>query len=81
MVGDLTLTYEDLDLPADPGQTILVFVAEPGSGSANALNRLSRLASMAGPGSPTPKKGVEPDATVEGQGIAAEPRIPMRDTE
>jgi hypothetical protein len=30
LVGELTLAYEDLDLPGDPDQTILVFTAEPG---------------------------------------------------
>jgi transcriptional regulator with XRE-family HTH domain len=35
--GTLTLDYEDLDLPGDPDQTILVFTAEPGSASARAL--------------------------------------------
>ena len=33
IAGDLSLIYEDLDIAADPGQTILVFAAEPGSGS------------------------------------------------
>ena len=45
LVGDLTLTYEDLDLPADPGQTILVFTAEPGSASEDALRELARASS------------------------------------
>jgi hypothetical protein len=36
-VGPLTLAYEDLDLPSDSDQTILVFTAEPGSPSEAAL--------------------------------------------
>lgn len=40
--GRLTLGYQDLDLPADPDQTILVFTAEPGSRSERALAGLGR---------------------------------------
>jgi transcriptional regulator with XRE-family HTH domain len=40
--GELTLAYQDLDLPQDPDQTILVFTAEPGSPSEEALRRLER---------------------------------------
>lgn len=40
-IGDLTLAYEDLVLPEDPGQTILVFTAEPGSESEDAIQRLA----------------------------------------
>ncbi len=43
-VGRLTLDYQDLDLPADPGQTILVFTAEPGSPSAKAVRKLGTAA-------------------------------------
>jgi hypothetical protein len=41
VVGDLTLKYEALELPADPGQTILVYMAEPNSASHEALNLLA----------------------------------------
>jgi hypothetical protein len=41
VVGDLTLTYEALELPADPGQTIFVYMAEPNSASHEALNLLA----------------------------------------
>jgi hypothetical protein len=30
-VGDLDLTYEAMELPADPGLTLLVYTVEPGS--------------------------------------------------
>jgi hypothetical protein len=33
LVGDLTLTFEMLDLPADPGLSMLTYSAEPGSQS------------------------------------------------
>jgi transcriptional regulator with XRE-family HTH domain len=37
-VGDLTLTYNRLELSADPGLTVMVYTAEPGSRSADALS-------------------------------------------
>ena len=41
VVGDLTLNFESLELPADPGQVLLVYTAEPGSPSQQALNLLA----------------------------------------
>jgi hypothetical protein len=41
LVGELTLTYEAMDLAANPGLTIAVYTAEPGSKSERALNRLA----------------------------------------
>ena len=40
LVGNLTLTYESLELPADPGLTIVTYSAEPGSPSEAALREL-----------------------------------------
>jgi transcriptional regulator with XRE-family HTH domain len=40
-VGDLTLAYEALELPADSGQRILVYTAEPNSPSDDALKLLA----------------------------------------
>jgi len=40
LVGDLTLAYEVLELPADPGLTLAVYSAEPGSASEAALAEL-----------------------------------------
>jgi transcriptional regulator with XRE-family HTH domain len=40
VVGDLTLDFESLDLPGDPGQKLLVYSAEPGSPSRQALDLL-----------------------------------------
>ena len=37
VVGDLDLTDEALDLPADPGLVMLVYGAEPGTASADSL--------------------------------------------
>jgi transcriptional regulator with XRE-family HTH domain len=44
VVGDLTLTYNRLELSADPGLTITIWTAEPGSKSAEALNLLGSWA-------------------------------------
>jgi hypothetical protein len=41
VVGDLSLTYEMLDLSADSGLVILAYTAEPGSKSAEALDLLA----------------------------------------
>ncbi|WEK12983.1 MAG: helix-turn-helix transcriptional regulator [Candidatus Microbacterium phytovorans] len=44
VVGDLELTYEAFDLPADPGLTLSTYTAEPGSPSADALRMLASWA-------------------------------------
>ncbi len=41
VVGDLTLTYEGLEPPGDPGQSIFVYLAEPNSPSQEALDLLA----------------------------------------
>ena len=41
VVGELTVRYETLALPADPDQTLVLYVVEPGSSSERALERLS----------------------------------------
>jgi transcriptional regulator with XRE-family HTH domain len=46
IVGDLTLSYEAFDLPADPGQRINVYTAEPGSPDAESLGLLASWASQ-----------------------------------
>jgi transcriptional regulator with XRE-family HTH domain len=45
VVGDITLTYNRVELPADPGLTVMTYVAEPGSKSAEALQLLGSWAS------------------------------------
>jgi transcriptional regulator with XRE-family HTH domain len=45
LVGDLTLAYEALELPADPGLTIVTYSAEPGSPAEHALLELARWSS------------------------------------
>jgi transcriptional regulator with XRE-family HTH domain len=41
LVGDLTLAYESLELPADPSLTLVTYSAEPGSASEAALQELA----------------------------------------
>jgi hypothetical protein len=41
LVGDLTLSYERLEPPADPGFAIVTYSAEPGSRSESALQGLA----------------------------------------
>ena len=38
VAGDLDLDYDALEIPADPGLTIIAYSAEPGSPSQQALN-------------------------------------------
>jgi transcriptional regulator with XRE-family HTH domain len=45
LVGDLTLAYEAFELPADPGQRMNIYTAEPSSPSHQALNLLASWAS------------------------------------
>jgi transcriptional regulator with XRE-family HTH domain len=45
IVGDLTLAYEGLELAADPGLTLTIYTAEPGSPSEEALRLLASWAS------------------------------------
>lgn len=47
VVGDLTLTYEAFELPADPGLTLSTYTAEPGTPSADALTMLASWAATA----------------------------------
>jgi transcriptional regulator with XRE-family HTH domain len=42
LVGDLTLAYESLELPADTGLTMVTYSAEPGSPSETALGELRK---------------------------------------
>jgi transcriptional regulator with XRE-family HTH domain len=42
LVGDLTLAFEMLELPADPGLSVLTSSAEPGSPSEEAMRDLAR---------------------------------------
>ena len=48
VVGDLTLSYEALDLPSDPGLVFLAYTAEAGTASADALKLLASWAATQG---------------------------------
>jgi transcriptional regulator with XRE-family HTH domain len=48
-VGDLSLTYEMMDLSADPGLALLTYSAEPGTRSEEALNLLGSWAATVDP--------------------------------
>jgi transcriptional regulator with XRE-family HTH domain len=41
VVGDLDLPFESVPLPADPTQSLLIYTAEPGSATQDALNLLA----------------------------------------
>jgi hypothetical protein len=43
-VGDITLTYNRMELAADPGLMLMIWTAEPGSKSAEALSLLGSWA-------------------------------------
>ena len=47
VVGDITLTYNRMELAADPGQMLMIWAAEPGSMSAEALSLLGSWAATA----------------------------------
>ncbi|MGC1213965.1 MAG: hypothetical protein WA890_22225 [Micromonospora sp.] len=44
IVGDLTLVYEGLEMAAEPGLTLTIYTAEPGSPSEDALPLLASWA-------------------------------------
>lgn len=45
VVGELELNFEAVEFPADPGLTLIVYTAEPGSPTADALKMLASWAS------------------------------------
>jgi hypothetical protein len=53
-VGDLTLTYEALDLAADTGLRISAYTAEPGTPSDDALKLLASWTATLGQVDPSP---------------------------
>jgi len=59
IVGDLELTYEAFELPADPGLQLSTFTAEPGSPSEDALKLLATWAATA----KTPAEQSQPSST------------------
>ncbi len=73
LVGDLVLAYESLELPADPGQTLVTYSAEPGSPSEASLAELNRCSS-------TPAKyAVKAETADPRAGLPASSQRPMDD--
>ncbi|MGW5001478.1 helix-turn-helix transcriptional regulator [Streptomyces hydrogenans] len=56
-VGELTLAYQGLEMAAEPGLTLTVYTAEPGSPSEEALRLLASWAATPQAPSPTPHAG------------------------
>ena len=52
IVGELSLSFNRLDLAADPGLTLFTYTAEPGSRSENALKLLDSWAATVDPAEP-----------------------------
>ena len=61
-VGDLELTYEAMELPADPGLTMFVYTAEPASPSEDGLKLLASLAATHDRDGTDSSAGLEPRA-------------------
>ncbi|MEU0561380.1 helix-turn-helix transcriptional regulator [Dactylosporangium sp. NPDC006015] len=57
VVGDLELPYEATPLAADPGQTLLMYTAEPGTPSEDALHLLASWAASEAPTNRSAKSG------------------------
>ena len=57
VVGDLHLMYEALDLSADAGLSLLVYTAEPGSATGDALRLLASWAATQQAAHPSLKEG------------------------
>jgi transcriptional regulator with XRE-family HTH domain len=54
VVGDLSLSFDALELPADPGQTIVAYTAEADSSSGEKLNVLASWSATVQPVEPAP---------------------------
>ncbi|HTJ72009.1 MAG TPA: helix-turn-helix transcriptional regulator [Actinospica sp.] len=63
VVGDLDLVYDAMELPADPGLTLIAYSAEPGSASQDALDLLASWAAT------LEAEAGHPDGTPSRQGI------------
>ena len=62
VVGDLTLAFEELPLPADPGLTITAYIAETGTASHDAL---ALLASWSAPAHQPAERSTAPITVVD----------------
>ncbi|MEV0666265.1 helix-turn-helix transcriptional regulator [Actinomadura luteofluorescens] len=57
VVGDLTLAYEGLEMAAEPGLTLTIYTAQPGSPSEEGLRLLASWAATPETASPAPHPG------------------------
>jgi hypothetical protein len=48
VVGDIQLAFEAMDLPADPGLSLIVYSAEPGSAAEESLKLLASWSATTG---------------------------------
>ncbi len=79
-VGDLVLTYEGMELTAEPGLSLLIYTAEPGSPSQERLDLLASWAASGRSEDVGPEIGTEPRAgAAPGIGTAENPPEPRRD--
>ncbi|MBO1268631.1 helix-turn-helix transcriptional regulator [Arthrobacter cavernae] len=62
VVGDVHLMFEALDLAADPGLSLLVYTAEPGSATEEKLRLLGSWAATSGQ-AVTPERAAQPEQT------------------
>ena len=65
VVGDLSLTFEAMQLPADPGQSLVVYGAEPASATADALRLLASWSAV-------PRQADTGGDTLDAAGIGGE---------
>ena len=71
-VGDLQLAYESMDMLSDPGLTLTLYAAEPGSATAHALDLLASWTAPPSPQSRPPPCEVDSglyQRYVPGQGV------------
>ena len=68
VVGELELSYDRLQISADPGQMIVAYTAEPGSRSAEALDLLASWAATEEAGLPEMPSGTVEDRSSGGGG-------------
>lgn len=60
VVGDLELSFEALDLPADPGLSLIIYGAEPASASEDGLRLLASWAASRPPATTGPDNDLRP---------------------
>lgn len=68
VVGEMTLAYEGMAMESEPGLSITIYAAEPGSPSAERMQLLANLGA-------TPEAGIEPRA-VQGSPARQDPSPP-----